>query len=476
MSGLAFLSNLCLMSETNPRFAAAQYTKLSTDVEASSPSLLTREAPATLEPDECTCQNESCLLHSQRDGAGAVLQSSQPQDQQLSSELQRDTDAETADKENSIPFSKQVRSAHSSMAASTNAQSLQIPASISDDGQVIQPTHQTDQGDVQLAVLTSAAETIQTSSSQSSLPIQPQQWSTREVDHQHGVAKCTDPSLSSSRGSHDGDHDCIGDEHSGCEESVELGSEKQCLLSGRRRTSSQEEEGEDQHPDLEDHAVSRDISDADARQHHDRPWYKQGKVVVCLTGCALITLCVNYLDELGPVFASANPREGGLAMSTSDFAWPLSFGGLTLMLFSVFVYPKVQKKYGLLNCCRAGLLISVFTTFVVPTAHIFVSHAWVVQAFMFLALAMRSISKIMSLSSSTIVVNSVAPMEQIGSVNGAGQTFNALARSVGPLIAGVLWGQFAGSHIVGKQYLPFLIGTVALLIPLLLYMRIELKQ
>lgn len=455
------------MSETNPRFAAALYTKLSTDIEASPPSLQSLGAPVTLDPHECTCRNETCLLHPDKNGAGSVLQA---QAQQLSSKLQCHTEAETAEKENVAAFSNQGRSFHPSMAASTNTQSLQLPASIFDNGQVFQPTLQTDQGDIQLAVLTSAAET---SSLQSKILKQPQQWSTHGAVHQHGVAHA---SLSSRRGSHDGDHDHVDGEQSGCDESVELGSEKQCLLSGRRQISSQEEEGEDQQPDLEDHAFSHDMIGADARQHHDKPWYKHGQVVVCLTGCALITLCVNYLDELGPIFASANPREGGLALSTSELAWPLSFGGLTLMLFSVLVYPKVQKQYGLLNCCRAGLLISVSTTFIVPTAHLFVSHAWVVQAFLFLAFGMRSISKIMSLSSSTIVVNSVAPIKQIGSVNGAGQTFNALARSVGPLISGVLWGQFAGSDIAGKQYLPFFFGTVALLIPLFLYMHIELKQ
>ena len=458
------------MSETNPRLTAAQYTKLSTDIEASSPSLQSLGAPHTLAPDECTPPTESCLLHSRESVVGSVVQ---PQAQQLSSELQCHTEAETSDKENLVALSNQVRRFHPSMAVSPNAQSLQPPASISGNGQVFQPAHQTNKGEVQLAVLTSAAETSQTRSSPSSLLEQPQQWSTTGVVHQHGVGKCMDASVSPRNRNC---HDLGGDEHSDCEDSVELGSEKQRLLSGRRRTSSQEEEGEDQQPDLEDHAFSHGVRDASAQQHHDKPWYKQGKVVVCLTGCALITLCKNYLDELGPIFASANPREGGLAMSTSEFAWPLSFAGLTLMLFSVFVYPKVQKQYGLLNCCRAGLLLSMSTTFVIPTAYLFVSHAWVVQAFMFLALGMRSISKIMSLSSSTIIVNCVAPMKQIGSINGAGQTINALARSVGPLIAGVLWGQFAGSDIAGKQYLPFLIGTVAVLIPLFLYMHIELKQ
>ncbi|KAL0030078.1 hypothetical protein WJX79_005565 [Trebouxia sp. C0005] len=53
------------------------------------------------------------------------------------------------------------------------------------------------------------------------------------------------------RGSHDGDHDHVD---------------------GRRQISSQEEEGEDQQPDLEDHAFSHDMIGADARQHHDKPW------------------------------------------------------------------------------------------------------------------------------------------------------------------------------------------------------------
>ena len=290
--------------------------------------------------------------------------------------------------------------------------------------------------------------------------------STNEVDGHHGAERSQAPASAS--------FSSTGRQSSGSQASLDLGSEKEHLLSGRRRASSQEE-GDQR--DVEGLEAGPETARADAVtwQDADRPWYKQGIVVLCLLGCGLITLCVNYLDELAPIFASAQPSAGGLAMSTSDFAWPLAFGGLTLMLFSILIYPVVQKRFGLVNCCKAGLLISISTTLIIPTAHAFGNHAWVAQAFMFVGLGMRSISKIMSLSSSTIIINTVAPMRQIGSVNGAGQTLNALARSLGPFIAGILWGEFAGmTNVSGKQYLPFLIGTAALLIPFSLYTGIKL--
>ena len=89
---------------------------------------------------------------------------------------------------------------------------------------------------------------------------------------------------------------------------------------------------------------------------------------------------------------------------------------------------------------------------------------------------MRSIAKIMALASSTIIINTVAPMKQIGSVNGASQTVNALARAVGPFTAGILWGLCADSGIFGKEYIPFVASIVGLVATDVLYMYIRLPE
>lgn len=225
----------------------------------------------------------------------------------------------------------------------------------------------------------------------------------------------------------------------------------------------------------EDHVV--DIQGAlDLPDNSDKPWFKQGIVTICLVGGGLSTLFMNYLDELAPIFASAQPSAGGLGMPEHEFAWPLTFGGLVLMLYSLCLYPKNQKRWGYKMCCKIGLLLSIPSSLVLPFAHTFVHMQWFTQGCMFVGVGVRSIAKIMALASSTIIINTVAPMKQIGSVNGASQTLNALARAIGPFVAGVAWGFSADSNIPGKQYLPFLGSVAGLVATDVLYMYIVLPN
>ena len=225
----------------------------------------------------------------------------------------------------------------------------------------------------------------------------------------------------------------------------------------------------------QDHVI--DVTDtSDLSEESDKPWYRQNLVTVCLAGGGLITLFMNYLDELAPIFASAQPSAGGLGMPEHEFAWPLTFGGLVLMLYSLFLYPKNQKRWGYKMCCKIGLLMSIPSSLILPFAHTFVQMQWFTQACMFVGIGVRSIAKIMALASSTIIINTIAPIKQIGSVNGASQSINALARAIGPFVAGIAWGFSADSNIPGKQYLPFLGSVVGVILTNILYMYIVLPD
>ena len=225
----------------------------------------------------------------------------------------------------------------------------------------------------------------------------------------------------------------------------------------------------------EDHVINFE-QDTDVEEESDRPWYRQGIVTICLVGGGLITLFMNYLDELTPILASAQPSAGGLGMPEHKFAWPLTFGGLVLMLYSLLLYPKNQKRWGYKMCCKIGLLITIPASLIIPFAHTFVRMQWLTQICMFVGIGVRSIAKIMALASSTIIINTIAPRKQIGSVNGASQSLNALARAIGPFVAGILWGFSADSAIPGKQYLPFLASIVGLVATDILYMYIVLPD
>ena len=57
-----------------------------------------------------------------------------------------------------------------------------------------------------------------------------------------------------------------------------------------------------------------------------------------------------------PIFASAPLVSGGLALSTTQLALPLALGGIAIILWSLFVYPRLRRVLGTKNTCRLGLL------------------------------------------------------------------------------------------------------------------------
>ena len=57
------------------------------------------------------------------------------------------------------------------------------------------------------------------------------------------------------------------------------------------------------------------------------------QVLLALVGYAIVSFLFNLLDEVRPIFASAPIEAGGLDMSTEALAWPLSFGGLSFILY-----------------------------------------------------------------------------------------------------------------------------------------------
>ena len=220
-----------------------------------------------------------------------------------------------------------------------------------------------------------------------------------------------------------------------------------------------------------DHATDRQLSD-----HAAKPWYKHSVVTVCMIAGGLITLFMNYLDELTPIYASAKPVAGGLGMPAHELAWPLTFGGVVLMVYSLFFYPQAQKRWGYLKCCKIGLLLSVPSVLILPFAHTFVQTKWTMQACLFVGIGLVTIFKLMALASAAIIINTVAPMEQIGSVNGAAQTLQGLARCIGPFLAGIIWGSCADSEVPGKQYLSFVGSMVGFTTTAIVYMYIKLPD
>lgn len=80
------------------------------------------------------------------------------------------------------------------------------------------------------------------------------------------------------------------------------------------------------------------------------------QTLLTLCGYTLCAFFYNLVDEMVPIFASAPLRVKGLALTTTQLAIPLAFGGSSIILWSLFGYPHLRAALGTKNTCRTGLL------------------------------------------------------------------------------------------------------------------------
>eukprot|EP01024_Parvocaulis_polyphysoides_P002215 TRINITY_DN1070_c0_g2_i2.p3 TRINITY_DN1070_c0_g2~~TRINITY_DN1070_c0_g2_i2.p3 ORF type:complete len:120 (+),score=19.40 TRINITY_DN1070_c0_g2_i2:3-362(+) len=90
-----------------------------------------------------------------------------------------------------------------------------------------------------------------------------------------------------------------------------------------------------------------------------------------------------------------------------------------------------------------------------------------------LSLAIRTIALSFTFTCSMVMVNSSSPQEQLGTVNGVGQTFGAFARGVGPFIGGMLWAMSLHMGVPGHQFFVFIITAMLMIVNALLYNRYQ---
>lgn len=70
-----------------------------------------------------------------------------------------------------------------------------------------------------------------------------------------------------------------------------------------------------------------------------------------LASYGVVAFLFNLLDEVRPIFASAPIEDGGLALPTDVLSWPLSFGGLSFILFVCLGKAPVLCGAFLFVCC-----------------------------------------------------------------------------------------------------------------------------
>ena len=91
------------------------------------------------------------------------------------------------------------------------------------------------------------------------------------------------------------------------------------------------------------------------------------------------------------------------------------------------------------------------------------------QVVLYVTQGVKGVASIMTLTGATVIVNVLAPPDQLGSVVGAAQTLLNLVRALGPAFAGQMWASTVSIQLPGHQFWPFVILSSGALCTSLLY-------
>ena len=209
-------------------------------------------------------------------------------------------------------------------------------------------------------------------------------------------------------------------------------------------------------------------------------WWQIPSVYLSLMGYALICLLFIMIDELTPIFASADIRQGGLGFSTKQLTPSLSISGLSLIIWTLTGFPYLMDYHGAVFTTRIGLWLTIPNALLIPAATL----GWgdnnnsgissvTAQVTMILALFAKSINATNAFTACIVLVNVAAPKQYLGTINGVGQTLASLMRGTGPLIGGWLWAVAVNLASPGHQYIPFAVAAVIALLTDRIYAKLR---
>jgi len=176
-----------------------------------------------------------------------------------------------------------------------------------------------------------------------------------------------------------------------------------------------------------------------------RAMTQRSVLLVLLTYCMVAWAAV-VADETFSIWALVSRDTYGLGFETNQIAICLSVAGLTLVIFQLFLWPHLDRMFGIVSLFRCSVLGLGLTVAVPPFFHSAVLHLpWGMLWFFLIVLyVVRGASIVVSFTCSTIMQQNVAPPNMAGSVNGGIASAAALSRAIGPIAGGTILAWSSG--------------------------------
>ncbi len=214
------------------------------------------------------------------------------------------------------------------------------------------------------------------------------------------------------------------------------------------------------------------------------PILKQRIVILTTFNYGLLAMAYIILEETIPLFLKLSSNEGGFGLSSSSIGFILSISGGVMLLFTFFILPKLASQ-SKLWMFRIGIYYAIPLALGWPLLAI-VDHQYLTRnqykfiisrSLLILISVLKSVFSCMSFTSVTIQINHSCHDENLGAVNGLGQSFASFSRCIGPALGGILWSISIKKHFIFTNFISVVVILVSCLyVSFLLPKSIDFKR
>ena len=167
-------------------------------------------------------------------------------------------------------------------------------------------------------------------------------------------------------------------------------------------------------------------------------------------GKAIATLAAILIDELLPVIGKMRREAGGLGMSEAEIAELLIIQGVSLVVFQLFIFPRLVARFGEGRVFKWGSVCALVALSTLPVSIWLGNSSGPAGRWVFVggALALKTLGMGCCFSLTFVFINSAAKGRRLGAVNGISQSAASAVRVVGPALGGFLLSVSLRSSVV----------------------------
>ncbi|KAG2622854.1 protein ZINC INDUCED FACILITATOR-LIKE 1-like isoform X1 [Panicum virgatum] len=169
--------------------------------------------------------------------------------------------------------------------------------------------------------------------------------------------------------------------------------------------------------------------------------------------------------EVFSLWAESDKKYGGLSLSSEDVGQVLAVTGASLLVYQLFLYPRINKVLGPTNSSRIAAILCIPILFAYPYM------TYLSEPGLSIVLNIASVIKnnlsVTIITGTFILQNNAVPQDQRGAANGLSMTGMSFFKAVAPAGAGIVfsWAQKRqhGFFFPGDQMVFFLLNVIELL-------------